>query len=102
VLKDLRERPEKAVIVVSHSGFLRLGVTGRWFMNADYRVFDFVEGNGIDRFEDGGEGVGIREWDGEEKGGLGWSLEERVVLGEGLPEEGEEKIGEEVIAEEGL
>lgn len=33
-------RPEKLVLVVSHSGFMRLGVGGYWWMNADYRIFE--------------------------------------------------------------
>ncbi|KAK4168243.1 histidine phosphatase superfamily [Cladorrhinum sp. PSN259] len=74
VLKDLYGRKEKAVIVVSHSGFLRAGVTGKWFHNADYRVFTFEE-----------EGTKLKESGMTKgKGGLGWSFEEEVELGEGL------------------
>ncbi|KAB5571842.1 histidine phosphatase superfamily [Coniochaeta sp. 2T2.1] len=76
-LEDVRGRKEKVVVVVSHSGFMRLGVTGRWFYNADYRIFEFEDG----------EGMGLREWESTEKGGLGKSFEERVELGEGIPEE---------------
>jgi len=76
VLRELRERPEKAVIVVSHSGFLRLGCTGHWFMNADWRVFEFEEG----------EEVKLRQWEETKAGGMGWSWEETVPLGHGLPE----------------
>ncbi|KAI9814107.1 MAG: hypothetical protein M1832_005995 [Thelocarpon impressellum] len=36
----LRARPEAVVAVVSHSGFLRVGVSNAAFGNADYRVFD--------------------------------------------------------------
>ncbi|KAK4225987.1 histidine phosphatase superfamily [Podospora fimiseda] len=76
VLKDLYERKEKAIIVVSHSGFLRAGVTGRWFFNADYRVFNF----------DGGP-TKLKESDMTKgKGGLGWSFEEETELGDGLPD----------------
>lgn len=46
VLTDMRRRKEKAVIVVSHSGFMREAVTGSWFYNADYRIFDFEEREG--------------------------------------------------------
>jgi len=42
-VERLRSRPEKLVIVVSHSGFLRVGVTGCWFFNADYRRFEHVD-----------------------------------------------------------
>ncbi|KAK3291600.1 histidine phosphatase superfamily [Chaetomium fimeti] len=75
VLRELRARPEKAVVVVSHSGFLRAGVTGRYFMNADFRVFEFLPE---------GEGDGLRLWEGMEAGGMGWSWDRVVPLGEGL------------------
>ncbi len=39
----LRARPEKVIAVVSHSGFLRVGVSNCGFGNADYRIFDFDE-----------------------------------------------------------
>lgn len=78
-LKELRGRGERAVVVVSHSGFMRQGVTGWWYFNADYRVFEFEEG----------EGVGLRQWESTIKGGLGRSREERVVIGERIPEEDE-------------
>ncbi|KAK3998170.1 histidine phosphatase superfamily [Cladorrhinum sp. PSN332] len=76
VLKDLYERKEKAIIVVSHSGFLRAGVTGKWFFNADYRVFDFEGGPTKLKESDMTKG----------KGGLGWSFEDEVELGVGLPD----------------
>ena len=38
----LRARPEKVIAVVSHSGFLRVGVCRCSFANADYRLFDFA------------------------------------------------------------
>ena len=75
-LGELRDRPEKAIVVVSHSGFLRQGMTGSWFFNADYRVFEFE-----------GEGLGLKQWDSTKKGGLGKSFEETVVVGEDIPEE---------------
>ncbi|KAK3292962.1 histidine phosphatase superfamily [Chaetomium fimeti] len=83
-LADLYARPEDVVVVMSHSGFLRTAVVGRWFGNADYRVFDFVEGDGDgDR-----EGLGLVEWElTRGKGGMGGSKGEVVALGEGLPEE---------------
>jgi len=74
---------DEVVIVVSHSSFLRVGVTGRWFWNADYRVFDLVKGD---------PGRGEREYELVEweltkgKGGMGWSKEVRVEIGGGLPD----------------
>lgn len=79
-LETLHQRPEKLVIVVSHSGFLRVGVTGRWFMNADYRVFEFQHG-----LEDGRRV--IRQDESTSEGGLGLSFAETVPLGHHLPEE---------------
>lgn len=38
----LRNRPEKVIAVVSHSAFLRIGVTSHRFANADYRVYEFI------------------------------------------------------------
>ncbi|OIW29195.1 phosphoglycerate mutase-like protein [Coniochaeta ligniaria NRRL 30616] len=81
-LGELRGRDEKAVVVVSHSGFMRQGMTGCWFFNADYRVFEFE-----------GEGLGLRQWEATRKGGLGKSFEERVVVGEGIPEEDKVPVG---------
>lgn len=74
-LAELKRRQEKAVVVVSHSGFMRQGMTGSWFYNADYRVFEFE-----------GAGLGLRQWEATSKGGMGRSREERVVVGEGIPE----------------
>jgi hypothetical protein len=51
-------------------------------MNADYRVFDFVDADGAVS----GEGVLLRQWEETRKGGMGWSWEETVPLGEGLPD----------------
>jgi broad specificity phosphatase PhoE len=64
----LRNRPEKVIAVVSHSGFLRAAVSYRSYENADYRIFDFSDGH-----EDiGGKLV---EWEQTESngGGLGKS-----------------------------
>ncbi|KAK0644117.1 histidine phosphatase superfamily [Cercophora newfieldiana] len=78
-LRELYNRPEKVIIVVSHSGFLRQGVTGHYFFNADYRIFDFEEP------KDGN--YTLKQWGSTSKGGLGWSWEKTVPIGEGLPEE---------------
>jgi broad specificity phosphatase PhoE len=37
----LRNRPEKVIAVVSHAGFLRLGLSQRKYENADFRIFEF-------------------------------------------------------------
>ena len=34
-------RPEKAIAVVCHAGFLRVGLVHHHFMNADYRIYEF-------------------------------------------------------------
>lgn len=69
------------VVVVSHSGFLRTAVAGRWFANADYRIFDYAPRQSDD------EPFRLVEWEQTAgKGGMGWSMEELVELGTGLPE----------------
>lgn len=78
-LKFLYERPEKIVFIVSHSGFMRVGVSGRWFFNADYRIFD------LERQEDG-EIKPVHD-DSMPQGALGLSSEVMVALGDQLPEE---------------
>ncbi|KAH6613662.1 histidine phosphatase superfamily [Chaetomium sp. MPI-SDFR-AT-0129] len=92
---DQKEKKKKAIVVVSHSGFLRVGLTGRWYMNADYRVFE-LEGGGLNS-EDEGDGVRLREWEGMDKGGLGKSREVVVPLGDDLPEEEGEEADVEVV-----
>ncbi|KAK3682798.1 histidine phosphatase superfamily [Podospora appendiculata] len=83
-LRDLAARPEKAIIVVSHSSFLRQGLTGRWFMNADYRIFDFEERTAGESDEDF---ILLKQWESTlTTGGLGWSKEEVVPIGHELPE----------------
>jgi hypothetical protein len=77
-LAKLRNRPEKFIFVVSHSGFLRLGVTGWWFFNSDYRIFRFTSETAE---------VAIEQDESTLKGGLGLSWETRVELGFELPEE---------------
>ncbi|KAI1633357.1 histidine phosphatase superfamily [Biscogniauxia mediterranea] len=82
-LKKLYERPEKVILVVSHSAFMRLAVTGCWYFNADYRIFDFAEMAGP------GDTYRLEQHAStkEKGGGLGLSWTEPVVLGSGLPEE---------------
>ena len=83
----LKARPESKIAVVSHSGFLRVGVSYRMYENADYRIFDFAEG-----FEEvGGKLV---EWELTESrgGGLGKSSKGDYPLRRGdYPSEGEEE-----------
>ena len=80
-LRELYGRPEKFIIVVSHSGFLRMGVSGHYFFNADYRIFDFVE------TDEGGSGpLTLKQWESTAKGGMGWSWEKTVPIGFGLPD----------------
>ncbi|KAI9728846.1 MAG: hypothetical protein M1834_007233 [Cirrosporium novae-zelandiae] len=66
----LRDRPEKAIAVVSHAGFLRVGLCQKKFDNADFRVFDFEEGE-----EHGKFGPQLVEWEMTDSrgGGLGKS-----------------------------
>ncbi|ESU08130.1 hypothetical protein FGSG_02665 [Fusarium graminearum PH-1] len=80
-LEDLHKRPEKLIFVVSHAGFLRLGVVGYWFYNSDYRVFDFE----TERNADGG--LRVVQQKRTLTGGLGLSWEDPVALGGDLPEE---------------
>ncbi|KAF4976445.1 hypothetical protein FZEAL_6883 [Fusarium zealandicum] len=83
-LEALHSRPEKIIFVVSHAGFLRLGVVGFWLFNSDYRVFDF----------EAGDEVAVRQRESTAAGGLGLSWTESVTLGLGLPEEDLELDGE--------
>lgn len=82
-LRKLYDRPEKVIIVVSHSGFLRLCVSGCWYYNSDYRIFEFEE-----HLEDG-EPYRLKQSVEtlENGGGLGLSIKHPVALGDGLPEE---------------
>ena len=47
----LQARPEKVIAVVSHGAFLRIGISHRWYANADYRVFDFADDGGDELVE---------------------------------------------------
>ncbi|KAI1819013.1 phosphoglycerate mutase-like protein [Xylaria intraflava] len=84
-LQKLYERPEKVIIVISHSGFLRVGLTGCWFFNADYRVFDFAAGE-----SPGSPYLLEQQAYTRERGGLGHSRAERVLLGSELPDKSPE------------
>lgn len=87
-LRSLYQRPEKWVVVVSHSGFLRMGVTGWWFFNGDYRIFDFAE-----RLEGDGGPLKLVQWESTTSGGLGLSWTEPVEIGAGLQEDEDEPVG---------
>lgn len=83
VLEELYHRPEKAIVVVSHSGFLRLCVTGDHYFNADYRIYDFEE-----RTEGEAAPFRLKQWElTKGAGGMGRSFDEVVELGVGLPED---------------
>lgn len=78
-VRSLNECKEKLVFVVSHSGFLRLGVTGYWFFNGDYRIFELEESKEAD-------GVPVlRQLESTLSGGLGKSWADPVVIGSDLP-----------------
>jgi len=86
----LRSRPEKVIAVVSHSGFLRVGVSYRKYENADFRIFDFADGYE----EDGGKLV---EWELTETrgGGLGKSPKGEFFMDVGdYPQEQSDEIRE--------
>ncbi|KAI1079793.1 phosphoglycerate mutase-like protein [Whalleya microplaca] len=86
-LEQLYARPEKVIIVVTHSAFLRLAVSGCWFFNADYRIFDFApRGAGPDEDDDAYR-LEQHEETQTKGGGLGLSWKEPVVLGSELPVE---------------
>ena len=83
--KWLRNRPEKVIAVVSHSGFLRVGVSYRHYDNADFRIFDFGEGED----EIGGKLI-ERELTELKGGGLGKSTKGICPMGPGdYPDETE-------------
>ena len=65
--KWLMGREEKVIAVVSHSGFLRVGVSHSRYENADFRIFEFG----------GEEGVELVEWEVTEKKGGGLGKSER-------------------------
>lgn len=79
-LASLYSEREKIILVFAHAGFLRVGVTGWWFFNSDYRIFEFEHApTSLDH--------GLTQDESTTKGGLGLSWTERVVLGSELPDE---------------
>lgn len=81
VLEELYNRPEKAIVVVSHSGFLRQCVTGDHYFNADYRIYDFEE-----RVEGETGPYKLKQSElTKGTGGMGRSYDEVVEIGVSLP-----------------
>ncbi|KAF4837024.1 putative phosphatase [Colletotrichum tropicale] len=78
-INSIYERKEKLVFVVSHAGFLRLGVTGHWFFNGDYRAFELYKGDEADSNPE------LRQLQSTVSGGLGKSWTDPVVIGSDLP-----------------
>jgi len=86
----LKSRPEKVIAVISHSGFLRVGVSYRMYDNADIRIFDFAEG-----YDDVGGKLGEWELTEQKGGGLGRSAKGEYPMGPGdYPKEAEVGVGE--------
>jgi hypothetical protein len=78
-LHDLYHRPERMIVIVSHSAFLRLAVSGTRFANADYRIFEVSKPNGLhDTYK-------LVEWEQtrETGGGMGRSSRQPVEIGSG-------------------
>ncbi|KAF2212604.1 hypothetical protein CERZMDRAFT_111703 [Cercospora zeae-maydis SCOH1-5] len=71
-LENLYARPEKVIVVVSHAGFLRTGISHRRFANADYRCFEFVK--------DADGRLGLLEDPETEKSGGGMGRSEKGVF----------------------
>jgi len=94
-IEKLYHAPHKWVIVVSHSGFLRTGMVGRYFDNADYRVYDFMDPNLNDTADvsHGLKGVpGLKQWKSTLRGGSGNSDPKPFELGFGLPDSDEDGL----------
>ena len=68
----LKARPEKVIAVVGHDGFLRVGICGKKFGNADFRIFEF---------ESGEDGLELIEWKSTEENGGGLGTCPKGVVG---------------------
>ncbi|KAL7951955.1 histidine phosphatase superfamily [Trichoderma barbatum] len=79
-LEKLSKRPEDLIFVFSHSAFLRSGVSGWWYFNADYRIFTLDEE------------LGLKMDESTLEGGMGWSWNKRAKLGSEIPEGVEEEV----------
>ncbi|PHH85778.1 hypothetical protein CDD83_11186 [Cordyceps sp. RAO-2017] len=99
-LAALRRRPERLVFVVSHSGFLRLAVAGRWFFNADWRLFRFAvaEADVVDR-RLLLQGHVLEQDESTLAGGLGLSWTDAVEIGSEMEEDDDDDQGSEAAAE---
>ncbi|OCL05552.1 phosphoglycerate mutase-like protein [Glonium stellatum] len=93
-LHNLYHRPEKMILIVSHSAFLRLAVSGTCFANADYRIFEVSKPN------EPHDTYKLREWERTSMpgGGMGRSPKEPVEIGSGdlpldLPQDSRETLG---------
>jgi broad specificity phosphatase PhoE len=73
--KWLRARKEKVIAVVSHDGFMRVGISQRKYGNADYRIFDFEEEG------DGNDGLKLVEWKKQRRMEVDWGLVRKGRLG---------------------
>lgn len=76
--KWLRNRPEKLIAVVGHAGILRIGLCNRKFDNADWRVFEFDDGEDRD---DDVKGPKLVEWEETEKNGGGLGTSQKGFFG---------------------
>lgn len=69
--------------MVSHSGFLRVGVSYSRYENADFRIFEFAEGEGNDDLE-------LVEWEATEVKGGGLGKSDRghfpMLKGDNIPD----------------
>ncbi|KAK4204581.1 phosphoglycerate mutase [Triangularia verruculosa] len=73
-IHDLTGRGDGIVIAVSHNGFMRTGLTGRWTANGDYRVYSLVHSFRLNRLSWlPFSGYGVIEHDGMEAGAMGRS-----------------------------
>ncbi len=68
----MEARLEKVIAVVGHDGFLRVGICGKKFRNADFRIFDF---------ESGEDELGLLEWQSTEENGGGLGTCSKGVFG---------------------
>jgi broad specificity phosphatase PhoE len=94
VLAELYTRPEKVLVVVSHSAFLSKAVSGSMYANADFRIFSFEEPVAADSSEALSSAhpdlpplvYRLREWDETRQGhgGMGWSDDHVRNIGDEL------------------
>ncbi|CAK7207395.1 hypothetical protein SEUCBS139899_010205 [Sporothrix eucalyptigena] len=97
VLAELYQRPEKVIVVVSHSAFLRKAVSGSMYANADFRIFSFEDPVEVPASEAAKTAelskdelpplaYRLREWDETRHGhgGMGWSPDEVHRIGDDL------------------